>query len=323
MKRTVIPMTHVLLALFCGIAGAQTEPAGTPQLLLQSFDLSRDHSLEVQYFTMESRMVTHAPDGKPVDTMVFRLRLKCVPGAAAGIEGDQYTCLGFTVQHGEADEVAIPSLAGWTYVFKHRPGGKDESGQTLGIDHGPFEKLVDARGNALQPGVAYHVYNAFIDFHSFQIFSDRTATGHGIQDLTRIGHKIVHAASHSKAATNLGGMFTEGSYFQNGEVTLELKGLGLVDGRACALVGYDSGASSFVMLMKPVPNVEVRTEGSSHYWGDIYKDLASGWVRKATLTELVVSETVLPNSPKPMDAVIERSILVRNVGPEGAETSSR
>jgi hypothetical protein len=305
----------ILLAGVSGVAVAQD----TAKFLQQSFDLARSHSQEVQYFTMETRVITHGPDGKLVDTVVYRLRLKCSPASIAGTSADQYTCLGLTMQRGGAQQVAIPSLSGWTYVLQYLAQGQDEKGQTLGIDHKPFENLVDARGTALQPADAYAVYNTFIDFHSFQVFTERTSEGKGIQDLTRVGQKIIHAASHTKPSTSLGSTFVEGSYFENGEITLELKGLGLVEGRPCAIVGYDSGASSFLMLMKPMPGMEVRTTGSSHYWGDIYKDLATQWVRKASLSELVVSETVVPGLPKPLDAVTERLILVLNVGPEIAQ----
>jgi hypothetical protein len=62
-----------------------------------------------------------------------------------------------------------------------------------------------------------------------------------------------------------------------------------------------------------MPNMEIKTVGSSHYQGDIYIDLFTNWVRKATLYELVVSEVSLPMPPNKVNSVIERDILVRNV----------
>jgi hypothetical protein len=299
------------------LAAAQAQPQPLSFDLRQSFALAGAHSSEVQYYRMESRMVSHAPDGRTVNTDIYRLLLKCVP-APAGTDADRWTCLRFTVQLGGSPEVAIPSLSGWSYPFKSWPSGKDTSGQTLGIPHEPFTNLQDENGKAIPPANAYHVYNAFIDFHSFFILTNRTTTGGGIQTLTHIGQKIIHAAANSRAPTNLGSVFAEGSFFQNGEVTLELKGLGLVDDKPCALIGYDSGQSSFTMITRPAANMEVRTVGSSHYWGDIYKDLQTNWVRKATLTELVVSETTLPVEPKKSDAVIERSIVIQNIPEEQA-----
>jgi hypothetical protein len=61
---------------------------------------------------------------------------------------------------------------------------------------------------------------------------------------------------------------------------VELKGI-LVDEQPCALLSYDSGASSFTMISRPVAKIEARTVGSSHYWGDIY----NGTEKKAAVIE--------------------------------------
>jgi hypothetical protein len=303
-------------AIAAGSVAIEAQPtpeSGDQTLLERSFDLTGPHSLEIQRYVMESRLMTHGPDGAVLSTDIYRLKLECKPAVPAGSAADRWTCLEFTIQLGHSPEVAIPSLSGWSYLFSPNPAGGYQSEQTLGIPHEPFDKLVDATGKAVPPAEAYQVYNAFIDFHSFTVFAEKTNGGGGVQDLNRIGQRIVHAASHSKPAVNLGDTVAPGSYFENGEVTLELKGLGLVQGRPCAILGYDSGQSSFLMIVKPVPEVEVRTVGSSHYWGDIYKDLESHWVRKATLTEMVVSETTLPVPPDKLNAVIERAITVLNV----------
>jgi len=304
------------LIMICGISPLLTAGATVKDdaILRQTFNLGGQRSQQTQYFQMESKLITYALDGKRVSTDVFRLHLKCVPAKTAGTKGDQWTCSGFTVQLGDEPEVEVPAIKNWTYVFKVPPTGIDDKGQTLGIDHAQFANLVDASGKALPPDKSYHVYNAFIDFHSFcDIFAERIEGGKGIQDLKRIGQRIVHAAANTEAPVNLGISIAEGSTFKNGEVTMELKGLSRVAGAACAMVGYDSGESSFKMLMKPMPNMEIRTVGSSHYQGDIYIDLLTNWVRKATLYELVVSEVTLPTPLGKVNAVIERDIVVRNV----------
>jgi hypothetical protein len=303
-----------LLALVSPAAlHAQSQPGQIDAVMQRTYDLTGDRSQEIQTYTMESRMMSHGPDGAIVNTDVYKLKLECTPAALAGTAMDRYTCLEFTVQLGNSPEVSIPSLRGWSYLFSVNPTGRYEGGRTLGIPHEPFDNLVDANGKAVPPANAYHVYNSFIDFHSFTIFSEKTGGGGGIQDLDRIGRRIVHAASGSEPAVDLGSTVAPGSYFKNGEVTLELKGLGLVQNRPCAVIGYDSGQSSFSMLMKPAPEVEVRTVGSSHYWGDIYKDLQSRWVRKATLTEIVVSETTIKGMPDKIHGIAERAITVLNV----------
>jgi len=315
MKINTILMS-VSLMMICGMAPVLRAESAVKDdaILRQTFKLGGERSQQTQYFLMETKVFTYALDGKRIGTDVLRLRLKCVPAKAAGKDGDEYTCTQFTVQVSSEPEVEIPAMKNWTYVFKIPPTGIDDKGQTLGIDHARFNNLVDAGGKALPPDKSYYVYNAFIDFHGFcNIFAERTDDGKGIQDLKSIGQKIVHASAFTEAPVNLGSSIAEGSTFKNGEVTLELKGLSRVAGAACAMVGFDSGESSFKMTVKPMPDMEVRTVGSSHYKGDIYIDLLTNWVKKVTMDELVVAETTLPMPPGKVNAVIERYTVIRNV----------
>jgi hypothetical protein len=292
-------------------------------LLSQEFDLGGAHSLEPQRFTMETRVASYGPDGRHLATDVLRLELACAPraeasmgtsgeGAAGHERGFQYTCLRFTLEQGDGPERAIPVLQGWTYAVAE--SGYDNKGQVFGIDHARFEGLADSAGASLPPDKSYFVYNAFIDFHSIcDVFAQPAGEGNGIENLTRIGQRIVHAAAFSKAPVNLGSNVAEGSFFQNGEITLEFKGLSSANGRPCALIGYDSGESSFEMMIQATPEMKVSTVGRSHYWGDIHKNLATNWVEKADLTEAVVSETTIPGPFDKMDTYVERRITIRNV----------
>lgn len=285
--------------------------ANAGKILAQEYNLVPQHSKDTQYYEMESKLQPHAPDGTPQGWDIYRLYLRCVPSADPS-RGDKYTCLKFTVQINKSPEVSIPSLANWEYIFTSTLDARDEKGQVFGIDHTKFEKLSDEKGRMLPVGNTYHVYNAFIDFHAMGFFAEKTMAGNGVQHLKHIGDKIVHVASFSQPPVNLGTQIAEGSYFKNGEVTLAFKGLGLVNEKACALLEYDSGESSFYMLMKPMANMEITTKGSSHYWGDIYKDLRTGWIQKATLHEIVVSETIVPGQANKINSVIERSINIKN-----------
>jgi len=284
-------------------------------ILRQTFDFAGARAPQPQLFDMETVVITYAPDGKRVNTDVLRLQLKCAPARATGKDADEYTCIRFAVKFGDSPEVTVPAMANWSYPYKVTASGMDEKGQVFGIDHANLEKLLDSNGQPLPVDKAYYVYNAFIDFHGFcNVFAEPTMGGKGIQDLKRIGDKIVHAAAFTEPPVNLGSNIKEGSTFKNGEVTLELKGLSIVDGAACAIVAYDSGQSSFQMLMNPMPNMEVRSVGASHYKGDVYIDLATRWPRKVTMDELVVAESTVPMLPNKMTAVIERNTIIRNVG---------
>ncbi len=286
--------------------------SGAVKLLRQQYNLIPQHSTDTQYYEMESKMQQHAPDGTPQGWDIYHLFLRCVPSADA-TSGDEYTCLKFTVQPHDSAEVSIPSLANWTYHFLLSANAKDTQGQVFGIDHSKFEKLTDERGKMLPVANTYAVYNAFIDFHSMSVFADKSPAGNGVQNLHHIGDKVVHSASFSQPPVNLGSQIAKGSYFKNGEVTLEFKGLGLVNQKACGILEYDSGESSFYMLMNLMPNIEIPTKGSSHYWGDIFKDLTSGWIQKATLHEMVVSQTTIPGMTAKTNSVVERSITIKNV----------
>ena len=281
------------------------------KILAQEYNLVPQHSKDTQYYEMESKLQTHAPDGTPQGWDVYRLYLRCVPSTDPS-RGDEYTCLKFIVQINKSSEVSIPSLTNWKYFFSLTANNQDEKGQVFGIDHSKFEKLTDENGKMVPVGNTYHVYNAFIDFHAMSVFGEKTIAGNGVQNLKHIGDKIVHATSFSQPPVNLGSQIAEGSYFKNGEVTLTFKGLGLVNEKTCALLEYDSGESSFYMLMKPMTNMEITTKGSSHYWGDIYKDLTTGWIQKATLHEIVVSETIVTGQANKINSVIERSINIKN-----------
>lgn len=310
-----------LLSCFvvCGLVSVLRAESAIPDdaILQQTFELGGERSQQTQYYLMESKMLYYTLDGTRAGTDVFRLSLKCVPANIAGTDGDEYTCAKFTVQLADETEVEIPALRNWSYIFKIPPTGVDEKGQTLGIDHAPFENLVDSGGDAISPHIAYHVYNAFIDFHGLcNIFVARTDEGNDIGDLKSIGQKIVHFSAFSEAPVNLGSDIAEGSTFKNGEVTLEFKGLSRVAEATCALVGYDSGESSFLMILAPTPRAATLAYGSSHYMGDIYIDLVTNWVMKATMVEFVVNEVTLPVPPYKANSVIERHIIVRNVDEE-------
>jgi hypothetical protein len=308
----------IALAMICNsICPGASEPKRTDDSILRrTFDLAAKRAPQPQAFEMESRMIIYALDGKRISTDIFRLHLQCVPARVTGKSADEYTCTKFTVQLAGAPEVELPAMKDWTYLFTPT----NEKGPVFGIDHAHFEKLVDAKGQPVPADKAYHVYNAFIDFHAFcNVFAEPALGGKGIQDLKTIGQKIVHAAAFTEPPVNLGTAVKEGSTFKNGEVTLEFKGLSLVDDAACALVAYDSGESSFQMIVTPMPNMEVRTVGSSHYKGDIHVDLATRWVRKATMNEWVVTETTVPTLANKINAVVERNLVIRNVTPKAGE----
>lgn len=292
--------------------------------LQQRLDLARKRAPGTYYFDMVSTFTTITPNGSSGPSETFRMKLKCVSPADATIAGDQCTCRRFVYIDPAGTSLKIPSLDGWTYTFKMPDSGTDEQGQVFGINHAKFRDLKDERGDPLAPAKAYLIYNTFIDFHGFcDHLGSPTTEGKGIQDLTHIGQRIVHSSANTKPPTNVVGVIKKGSYFQNGEITLFLKGLSLIDDSVCAVVEFDSGTSSFRMLMEPAPGVQVKTVGGSHYFGDIYVDLASGRPRKVALRELIVCETKVPvpgsKKRNAVPSVQERQTSIASVTKEAYE----
>jgi len=301
-----------LAAAVFGSAGSATEKekAGTQStaesILQGKYNLAAERSIKSRYYCMETKVVNLGEDGTRTVPVSLRLLLMCSPAGQSPQDGYRYTCAKVTIQKGNEPEVRIPALNGWSYLLKRtEDGGFHQGGLIFGIDHGKFQGLKDSKGNALPPEGAYVIYNMFVDFHAFcNQFAERAMTGNGIQNLKRIGKKIVHESAFSEPTIQLSGNIEE--------VTLEFKGLSIVDCVACAIVGFDSGDSSFKFLIKPAPDMEIKTVGASHYWGDLYIELDSRWVRKCAMGELTVSKVTLGNQ-KDVNSVMERSTTIRSI----------
>jgi len=94
---------------------------------------------------------------------------------------------------------------------------------------------------------------------------------------------------------------------------LEFKGICTVDEVACAIVGYDSGESNFRMTLALGNGLDAVMKGGSEYKGDMYIDLETGWVRKVTLDEFVVTEAEATNAPSKVYGYTVRHLLLRLV----------
>lgn len=312
-KRTFVLIAGmVCLAVLAGVAGVAaaagvgsgTTAAGVKAKaklaknlagLNGPFDLAGERKPEVRYYIQETQFVHIGFDGKRTGMETYTVKLRGVPAALSGKAGDEYTVREFSVRAGEGPSETIPELAGWSYIYSESSGDIDDKGQVFGIPHAKFENLTTSGGGKLAGPASYPIYNSFIDFHGFcDIFARPMKGGAGIQDLKAVGQSIRHAAAFSEPPVNLGKGIKEGSVFRNGDVRLVFKGVSLVDGAACALVGYDSGESTLKMIMPMTADKDIVTVGGSEYLGDIYIDLATRWVRKVTLDEFVVTETRLP-----------------------------
>jgi len=299
----ILVCTALLALISLGAAGAAAE--GGNLTLTQEYDLVGNRSLETQYYLMERDIRLIAEDGTPKGGEKYRLRLMIEPGDRSLGEADKYTCREFTLQIGDGAEVTIPALEGWSFDFERGSLDEamlDEQGLFFGIPHTRFEGLSDSSGKVLEPINAYQIYDVFIGFLSFNGYAEPDPRGRGIQDLRRIGDKIVRPAG-SESPISLGDTIKEGSTFKGGGSTLEFKGLSLVDGAPCAILSYETGMGSFTMTFEVMPGMEVTSFGVTYITADIYLDLSSKWMKKAEIIVVDSTKAILG------DQVIDRSIV--------------
>jgi len=267
---------------------------------------------------MQTEFVHMGFNGKRTGAEKYCLTLRCIPAAVAGKQLDQCTCGSFIVQLYSEDTVTIPALEHWGYEFDPMSGA-DGKGLVFGIPHDRFSGLVDSKGDEFSPDIRYAIYNNFVDFHALNDVFSRPLYGRGIEQLKHFGDRIVHPGAFVEAPVNLGEAVKPGSVYRNGEVSLLLKGISIVDGAACAIVEYDSGESTLKMIMATAKGPDVLIEGGSEYKGDIYIDLKTGWVRKVTLDEFVETETTKADDRAKVNECVVRHLLLQMIDREEFE----
>ncbi|MCK5456015.1 MAG: hypothetical protein KAI45_02740, partial [Melioribacteraceae bacterium] len=173
------------------------------------FQLGGDRSGEKQFFISETEVKTFNPDGSLAGKDNYILYLKYVPSNET--EHEFYECTKFEIQTNDSITRTVPSLEGWTYRPLLEGSAMDKNNYVFGIDHKKFENLVDNSNNPFPPEKSYLIYNSFIDFHAFcNVIAEEKSGLKGIQDLHKIGDKVIHYASHSKPPVNLGSAIKEG-----------------------------------------------------------------------------------------------------------------
>jgi hypothetical protein len=276
------------------------------ELFEQEHDLVGKRSMETHYYLVQSELGTHTNKGVLKSTDVYREYLKVEPGDRSAGEADRFTCKKFSLKRGDAPEMTIPSLAGFSYDVNKDlldANGIDENGELYSVPEETFEGLVDDSGAQLPFEVGYQVYSAFYYYHSYTDYAEATSQGVGIQDLKSIGDKVVVEGSFTQSPLP-GKLAKDSAFWKNGEITLAFNGLSVVDGKTCAVLGLDSGVCHWSMPMTYMPIMNLKTVGVSNYQADIYLDMDSKWVRKLDLVLFEITKTTMWGIP------VEKSIPV-------------
>lgn len=274
--------------------------------LMRPYDLVGERSRETHYYIVQSELATYSSKGVLKSTDIYREFLKVEPGDRSTGEADRFTCKKFTLKRGDDPEVTIPSLEGFSYdVNKNllNANGIDANGELYSVPEETFEGLEDNSGAKLPFEVGYQVYSAFYYYHSYTDFAEPISQDHGIQDLKKIGDRVVVDGSFAESPLP-GKLAKDSSFWKNGEITLAFNGLSMVDGVTCAVLGLDSGVCHWNMPMTYMPIMNLKTVGVSNYQADIYLDLESKWVRKLDMVLFEITSTTLRGIP------VEKSIPV-------------
>jgi hypothetical protein len=126
-----------------------------------------------------------------------------------------------------------------------------------------------------------------MDAHSqFELL--RTEKNGNINRLSKIGSRVESPDAHQSGGWDLPPFITE-SKFANGDYETHFVGLGLIDGRACAILEYINADSTLSSKMQTSPQYVFDQQGSSNFWGHIYVDLETGKLIKGDLFEYVLS----------------------------------
>jgi hypothetical protein len=284
---------------------------------VREYYLGGERSEEPHFYYVESLIVAYGENGTRTGVDMYNVSLMVEPGDRGAGEADKYTCVGVEIQLGGEPKITVPPLEGWSYDLIWQlldDDVLDAQGQLWGIPYARFEGLTDSNGEVLDPIVAYQIYNSFILFHGFvDGYTAEAREGKGMAELSRIGQKIVQEeATFQEAPIDFGEQFLEGSIFTMGEITLEFKGISVVDDSLCAIVGYDAGECSFTMLFEPFPGFVVKTDGGTLIQGDLYVDLESKWVTEVAITYRDVTMTTM-GGEKIAGGVMGTTVTIKGV----------
>lgn len=265
--------------------------------LWRPIDLSGARTPLSEEFRVSTEDVHYAVSGTRLRSDRFTLDLRTEPVVGRAADVAHCTCMQLQVERGNSPSVSVPALHGLEYRFDPTVPGGDGQEALWGIPADKFVALSDTNGNPLPFEVRHAAYIGFVDFHSINnVFTRPMGVGPGIQNLKEMGQRVVHPASYIEAPVRFGSEILPGSVFRSGEVSLELKGVGVVDGAPCALIGYDGGEGHLTMRLQGSKGEPATTTGCSLYKGDICVDLRTRQVRRATLDEYQVAKTS-PSDP--------------------------
>jgi len=115
----------------------------------------------------------------------------------------------------------------------------------------------------------------------------RNENNGNISKLKKVGDRITVNDAHKSSSWDFPPLITE-SDFTNGDYETFFTGIGIVDGKKCAVLEYINTESKLKNKTQISPNMTMKMEGITNFWGHIYVDLESSKLIRGDLYEYVV-----------------------------------
>lgn len=244
-------------------------------------------------FVHRHEVVQHAADGSVKNVAAYRLLMECSSIDVSSVGGETYTCrrMGWKPQGGP--ESRLPSLEGWTYRLDRAAcdarTGLDGEGRAWGLPHERFEGLLDEAGRPVPLDPAYQVYSAFTYFHSF--CGPHFASGEGAA-LKMVGDAVA-VDLPEESPIHLGRVFLPASRFLHGDARLEWLGIGSVGGSACAVLRYSETGGRYLMRIRPLPLMRVKSVGATRLAAILHVDRGTGWTARSEASVVDIARTTM------------------------------
>lgn len=115
----------------------------------------------------------------------------------------------------------------------------------------------------------------------------RNENNGNISKLKKVGDRITANDAHKSSSWDFPPLVTE-SDFTNGDYETLFTGIGIADGKKCAVLEYINSESKLKNKIQISPNMTMKMEGITNFWGHIYIDLESSKLIRGDLYEYVV-----------------------------------
>ncbi len=217
----------------------------------------------------------------------------------------KFTWKGAKIGHGKklqgeiTNWKALPWAAGFTYLLDF-----ENLRFPSQIDFSPIPSTLQ--------GMKFMVN--ILDAHAqFELL--RTESAGGISQIKRTGDKISNPGAGQSTGWDFK-TFIQDSDFTNGDYDTMFTGIGMENGKKCAVLEYINTESRISNRTQVTPKMILEQEGTSNFWGHIFIDLETRELVKGDIYEYVVVHMTMPGQSQPMRLFERRLVEIWRISEE-------